>query len=151
MPKLIQNQLTVRRIATLNTPGHYADGRSLYLYVTPDGRKSWVLRYTLNGRRRDMGLGPLHRVSLAEARDEADAAYKLIRKMIDPIDARNAKRAELTHAVQVRRVKFEEALDQYLATKTSRVSTRPTWRTRFIPTSSRCWASCRSRTSLHDW
>jgi len=61
-----------------------------------------------------MGLGPVHDVSLAQAREAAETARALIHNFIDPIDERDRKRSELTHAVQVRRVKFDEALDAYL-------------------------------------
>jgi predicted RNase H-related nuclease YkuK (DUF458 family) len=50
--------LTARKVETA-APGRYVDGRGLMLVVKPSGAKSWVLRYQLNGRRRDMGLGPL--------------------------------------------------------------------------------------------
>src|SRR6185436_20214410 len=114
MPKLVQSQLTVRGVAALNTPGHYADGHSLYLYVSPNGNKSWVLRYTLGGRRRDMGLGPVHRVSLADARKRAATAYMLIDQQIDPIDERNKRKAALSPSAEVKRLLFDEVLDIWL-------------------------------------
>lgn len=40
-------------------PGYYLDGRGLYLQVAPGGSKSWLLRYTLRGKTREMGLGSL--------------------------------------------------------------------------------------------
>jgi Arm DNA-binding domain len=70
-------------------PGMHADGGGRYLRVTigPDRsiRRSWVFRYATNareraqrhGRERQMGLGPLHTVSLAEARKRAEAARLL--------------------------------------------------------------------------
>ena len=60
--------LEVSRAA--KTPGMYADGGGLYLQVTAGGA-SWVYRYMLNGRAREMGLGPLTLVSLQEARTKA--------------------------------------------------------------------------------
>jgi hypothetical protein len=55
----------------------YADGGGLYLRVAEGGSKNWVFRYTANGRLRDMGLGPVHTLSLAEARDAATECRKL--------------------------------------------------------------------------
>ena len=53
------------------------DGGNLYLQCTLDDdgnvRRSWVFRYEINGKRREMGLGPLRDRSLAEARDKAEA------------------------------------------------------------------------------
>jgi hypothetical protein len=71
----------------------------LYLQVEPAGdgqgiTKSWICRYMLDGRARSMGLGSLELVSLAEARDRAVAARKLLLDGVDPIEARNAKRLQ---------------------------------------------------------
>ena len=49
-------------------PGRHGDGDGLSLLVKPNGGRSWVLRYSENGRRRDKGLGGWPRVGLAEAR-----------------------------------------------------------------------------------
>ncbi|TDI81077.1 MAG: DUF4102 domain-containing protein, partial [Betaproteobacteria bacterium] len=51
--------------------GRYGDGNGLYLIVDPSGAKRWVLRTVVMGKRRDIGLGGLSLVSLAEAREEA--------------------------------------------------------------------------------
>jgi hypothetical protein len=58
-------------------PGYYADGVGLYLQVTDAGAKSWIYRYMLAKRRREMGLGALAHVSLAQARAKANAARQL--------------------------------------------------------------------------
>jgi hypothetical protein len=60
-------------------PGLYSDGAGLYLNVGPTGGKSWLFRFMLNGKAREMGLGPIHTISLSEARDRAEAARKLRR------------------------------------------------------------------------
>ena len=49
-------------------PGKHGDGQGLYLRVTDTGSKSWVLRITVDARRRDIGLGSWPEVSLADAR-----------------------------------------------------------------------------------
>jgi hypothetical protein len=56
------------RVAKDVTPGHYADGSGLYMQIADSGARSWVFRFKLNGRVREMGLGELSRVSLGEAR-----------------------------------------------------------------------------------
>jgi integrase len=81
--------LTVRTVETAKAPGYYADGGGLYLQVT-DGGRSWIFRYQIAGRRRDMGLGPVDLVTLAEAREKALAARRLILNGADPIEARRA-------------------------------------------------------------
>ncbi len=55
-------------------PGRHADGDGFYLIVSPSGGRKWVLRYQMDGRRRDMGLGPYPETSLAAARMAALSA-----------------------------------------------------------------------------
>ncbi|MDC0432867.1 Arm DNA-binding domain-containing protein, partial [bacterium] len=86
MPRLV-NGLTTRRVQTENNPGLYADGFGLYLQVTQSGSKTWIYRYSLRGRRRDMGLGSVKIISLKEARDRAyEARRKVQIDKVDPID-----------------------------------------------------------------
>lgn len=66
-------------------PGRHGDGRGLFLYVKPSGARSWVLRYQVHGRRRDLGLGAYPDVTLAMARDRAAEARRLIVEGEDPI------------------------------------------------------------------
>jgi integrase len=92
MPKIIRNALTPVQINKLDTPGRYADGNGLYLVVDESGAKRWMLRTIVHGKRRDMGLGSLQLVPLAEARKRA-AKYRLIaRDGEDPILQRREER-----------------------------------------------------------
>jgi integrase len=74
-------------------PGMHADGGGVYLQVTKSGARTWIFRFMLRGHAREMGLGPLHTVALAEAREKARECRKLLLEGIDPIEARKAKRA----------------------------------------------------------
>ncbi|MDO6729586.1 integrase arm-type DNA-binding domain-containing protein [Marinovum sp. 2_MG-2023] len=76
--------LSARKAETAK-PGRHGDGRGLFLYVKPSGARSWVLRYQVHGRRRDLGLGPYPDVSLAMARERASEARRLIALGEDPI------------------------------------------------------------------
>jgi integrase len=69
----------------------YADGGGLYLQIT-NGGASWIYRYMLAGRAREMGLGPLALFGLSEARAKALDARRLRHEGIDPIEARKAAR-----------------------------------------------------------
>ena len=80
--------LTAVKVRNLDTPGRYADGNGLYLFVDVSGAKRWVLRTMVLGRRRDMGLGSLRLVSLVDAREEAARQRKLARQGGDPFAAR---------------------------------------------------------------
>jgi hypothetical protein len=66
-------KLTALSVTKAKRAGLYADGGGLYLRVTPEGTKNWVFRFMLNGRARWMGVGPLHTISLAEARTRVAA------------------------------------------------------------------------------
>jgi integrase len=103
--------LTVRRATT---PGLLADGGGLYLKIAPSGSKSWVFRYRQAGKLRDMGLGPLHTLSLAEARQRALACRKQRLDGVDPLDERRAARAAAALDA-ARSVTFEKAAESFIA------------------------------------
>jgi integrase len=88
------HKLSARSVQTRRTAGLYADGGGLYLQVGPSGSKAWLFRFMLRGRAREMGLGPLHSVSLQEAREKALACRKLRLAGVDPIEQREADRAQ---------------------------------------------------------
>jgi integrase len=91
------NRLTARGVTTIKAPGRHADGAGLYLRVDPSHAKRWVFVFQWAGARKEMGLGPLHDVSLADARDARDRARKLVREGINPIeDRRRAKASDVT-------------------------------------------------------
>lgn len=75
-------------------PGKYEDGDGLRLVVSSTGAKKWVLRITIAGKRREMGLGSYPLTSLAEAREKADTARKAVVKGQDPIAQRKAEMVE---------------------------------------------------------
>jgi integrase len=89
-----RNRLTAIAVDKLKTPGMHADGLGLYLQITDAGTKSWIYRFMMRGRAREMGLGPLHTVTLKEARDKAAECRKKHLEGIDPIEARRAERTE---------------------------------------------------------
>ena len=72
-------------VAKLEKPGYYCDGAGLYLQVSKSGSKSWIMRYTLDGKPCEMGLGSLNAFTLAEARVRAKAQRKLLTDGIDPL------------------------------------------------------------------
>src|SRR5262245_30645049 len=97
MPRTL-NRLTARAVATATRPGMYADGGGLYLRVGRDSGKSWVLRYMLNGNAREMGLGGLAKVGLADARKKAAEQRLLLADKVDPIEPRRRKSCSLARA-----------------------------------------------------
>lgn len=79
--------LSARKVESAE-PGKHGDGRGLFLLVKPSGARSWVLRYQLAGRRRDLGLGAYPEVTLASAREKALEARRLIAEGRDPLSER---------------------------------------------------------------
>lgn len=75
-------------------PGTHGDGGGLYLQISKSGSASWIFRYQLNGRRRDMGLGSALPDNMAATRTKADELRKAVASGIDPIDQREEQRAE---------------------------------------------------------
>jgi integrase len=106
-------RLSAVALPKIREPGLHPDGGGLYLQVTKGGARTWVYRFMLRGRAREMGLGPLHIVSLAEAREKAKEARKLRHEGIDPIDARKEKQAQerLTAATAMT---FKECAGRYI-------------------------------------
>jgi hypothetical protein len=92
-PIVPPGKLTAVAVRNATKPGLYGDGLGLYLQVSAFGTGSWIFRFMLDGRARKMGLGAVHTVSLAEAREDAIAARSKVRKGIDPIEAQKEERA----------------------------------------------------------
>jgi integrase len=96
----------------------YADGGGLYLQVTLTARdgepaKSWIYRYMLRGKAREMGLGSLNAISLQQARGKALDCRRLRQEGIDPIDARRAAR-EQTVLEAAKAITFKSAAADYV-------------------------------------
>ena len=64
-------RITAAECKSITKPGFYRADETLYLYVKKTGRRSWVQRVTIEGRRHDIGLGSFPVVSLAKARRRA--------------------------------------------------------------------------------
>src|SRR5712691_5655162 len=98
-------------------PGSYHDGGGLWLQVR-EGRggitRSWVMRYMLHGRARMMGLGPLHTITLREARAKALEARKLLPEGVDPLGAREAGRLAQRVAKATAIMTFKDCAKRYI-------------------------------------
>jgi integrase len=107
-------RLSTLKVARAKEKGLIADGGGLYLRVSDGGTKSWIFRYGDGGKLRDMGLGPVHTISLAEAREMAVECRKLRLQGIDPIAQRNAQRAS-QKAAEATAITFTDAAEKYMA------------------------------------
>ena len=85
-------RLTALAVTRAKAQGMYADGGGLYLLVSSTGAKSWIFRYMKDKKRRDMGLGPLHAMPLADARQKAADCRKQLADGLDPLAEKEAAR-----------------------------------------------------------
>ena len=99
----------------------YADGAGSHLQVTGAGAKSWIYRFSLRGKAREMGLGSLFALGLSEARIKASECRALRQEGVDPIDARKVRR-EQAALHEAKSLAFKEAAATYIA------SHRAAWR-----------------------
>ncbi|MCB1418314.1 MAG: integrase arm-type DNA-binding domain-containing protein [Notoacmeibacter sp.] len=111
----IVNRLTARGVAGLNEPGRHADGANLYLNISKSGAKSWVFLFRFAGKQKEMGLGSAgpSGVSLADARDLAGEARRLLAQGIDPLAVRQTAKAE-ARAVEAAKITFGQYADDYV-------------------------------------
>ncbi|HEV2559388.1 MAG TPA: Arm DNA-binding domain-containing protein [Microvirga sp.] len=107
------NKLSARFVQTVSEVGRYSDGGNLYLNVSANGGRRWVLMYRWNGKIHEMGLGSARTVTLARAREKAAEACQAIADRRDPMQAR----------IQERRIPtFGDLADEHIA------SMEPSWR-----------------------
>lgn len=118
MPKR-SRELSAIEVGRLRAEGAHAVGgvQGLYLQVIA-GSRSWVLRYVFGARRRRMGLGSFPSVPLAQAREKAREARKLIDEGVDPVEARKAVK-KAAAASQARALTFKTACERFIAAKES--------------------------------
>src|SRR5262249_42278768 len=100
------HRLTVSKIERHRRAGLFADGGGLYLQVMPGGSRSWIFQFDRAGRRTKLGLGPLHTVSLEQAREKARALREQLLRGETPVSARAAQRPSIT---------FRKVVAEYLA------------------------------------
>ena len=112
------NILSAMAVKAATTPGYYFDGNGLYLQVANGGSKSWVLRYAVNKRQREMGLGSLVTFTLAEARDRATKYRQMIADGLDPIDERR-NALLIKRMAEANIITFAAAAEKYIAANKS--------------------------------
>src|SRR5438309_9593087 len=115
MPRILERALSPAFVKSA-PPGMHCDGRGLYLQVTEgtDGKlnRSWIFRYRVNGRSRDMGLGPLATIGLSEAREKARRLRQERLDGLDPLEERkNARAAVMVAAAKT--ITFSECAHAY--------------------------------------
>jgi hypothetical protein len=111
------NRLSALKVQSLKKQGRYGDGAGLWLQVSKSGSKSWLFRYMREGKARQMGLGALHTVSLAAARQKAELVRKMLLDGIDPIGAKRS-RIMGDRLQAARAMSFKQCAEAYIAAHT---------------------------------
>ena len=110
------NRLTTLQLpALLKQPGRHRDGDGLILLVPPNGAGFWCMRYMLRGKTRELGLGPLRLVNLAEARARARQARQALLDKGDPV-ADQADDSDPARLASLKTITFKEAAERFLQT-----------------------------------
>ena len=107
----------VESLTKAGIPGKTNDGDGLYLQTSKPGASSWIFRYKLDGKSREMGLGPYPAVTLAVARQLAADQRKLLASGSDPLAARDANREakrEAERKAAALRTTFETLASEYI-------------------------------------
>jgi integrase len=108
------HRLSARAVKTTKQPGYYSDGGNLYLQVSPTLSKSWIFRYSRNSKPREMGLGSERDVTLVMARAKAAEARGLLVEGVDPVEARDGRRAR-ERLQKAGTITFAECAKKYIA------------------------------------
>lgn len=119
---MARHHLTNLSVKAATEPGRYLDGDGLYLIVDRYGRR-WTLFFKWRGRRREMGLGAYPAVTLAMARDKAEAARLAVAEGTDPIAAKKTPKTDETTFA-----KFAEGLIDDLKGGWTGAKTESGWR-----------------------
>lgn len=107
------SKLTALQVTKLTKPGLYGDGGGLTLQITKAGVKSWLFRFMREGKAYGMGLGPTHTFSLAEARQKAMAARKLLADGLNPLTEKK-ERLLAAALVRARMMSFDQCAKAYI-------------------------------------
>lgn len=102
-------KLSDRAVREQKQPGYYGDGGGLWLQVSKTGTKSWVFRYSRQGKAHELGLGSFLNVGLKMARDKAAALREALGRGDDPMAQRMAAKAEA-----ITRLTFSQCAEQYI-------------------------------------
>jgi len=106
-------RLTAKEVEKKTAPGLYGDGGGLTLQITKAGVKSWLYRYMIKGKAFGMGLGPVHTITLAEARQKSAEARKLVIEGDNPLEAKR-QRQLYTEMAKARLMTFDQCASAYI-------------------------------------
>ncbi len=106
-------KLSPLKVKKETKPGLYGDGGGLTLQITKAGTKSWLFRYMIDGKPYGMGLGPIHTISLIEARQKALEARKQLLEGINPLEAKKLRKLAASLA-KAKVMTFDQCAEAYI-------------------------------------
>ena len=109
------NRLSSLKVNNLMQQGYHHDGGGLYLQVSDNKNRSWIFRYTKSGKSRELGLGSLQYISLAEARQKRDSLKRMLINGLDPLDEKR-KIKKAVEAAAAKKITFEACALEYIKT-----------------------------------
>lgn len=116
----------IRRSQPGPKPRKLADGKGLYLEISPSGGRWWRLKYRIAGKEKRISLGTYPETSLRRAREKAESARELLASGMDPSEARKNEKARMAiEGAEAARVEaglppsdsFEQVAREWFATR----------------------------------
>jgi integrase len=109
-------KLSATFVSKHRKPGTYNDGGNLYLQISSPTAKSWVFKFwdRERARVREMGLGSLHLVSLAQARTLAFEYRQLLQQGVNPLSARDTRQAQQRLDQASKQMTFAQCAKAYI-------------------------------------
>lgn len=114
-------KLTALEVSRLKETGKHSVGEGLYLQISKTGSKSWLFRYSYNGKSKWMGLGPAHIVTLAEARSKMIILKKDLVSGEDPLLKKREKQKQ-SKLAEAKSITFDDCAKQYIEAH------KPSWK-----------------------
>jgi len=114
----MSNLKSARSVQTITNVGYHRCDPGLYLQVAKGGTKSWLFRFKspVTSKQREMGLGSLSIISLAQARNLALEYRQQLLEGVDPLEEQRTKK-QARQLQQARTITFKDASEQCITSK----------------------------------
>jgi len=114
----MSNLKSARSVQTITNVGYHRCDPGLYLQVAKGGTKSWLFRFKspVTSKQREMGLGSLSIISLAQARNLAFEYRQQLLEGVDPLEEQRTKK-QARQLQQARTITFKDASEQCITSK----------------------------------
>ena len=104
--------LTNKKIKEICQKGNHYDGDGLKLRVDKNLNKNWIVRYQIDGKTREIGLGKYPFISIKDARQKLFNIKKMIYDGIDPLELKKENQLQK----QKKKINFQEMCEEFINT-----------------------------------